>query len=159
MYVFYSFAFHLFWSLSPDEILIAYKNERKTVDEIRLTEIDGKDALAVFPMANFLFTLASCSGGNIEAWCRCFGSSRETEVTISVFLCWQGVGHATTVKGGAMDKPKVDIPNFRTGQVSLRWGTLCMLVLHIVYDCVSTFIIEGWNHINSVISTSSLTRD
>lgn len=30
-----------------------------------------------------------------------------------------GVGHATTVKGGAMDKPKVDVPNFKTGQVSL----------------------------------------
>ncbi|XP_077061494.1 par-3 family cell polarity regulator beta a isoform X2 [Siphateles boraxobius] len=30
-----------------------------------------------------------------------------------------GVGHATTVKGGAMDKPKVDVPNSRTGQVSL----------------------------------------
>lgn len=30
-----------------------------------------------------------------------------------------GVGHATTVKGGAMDKPKVDVPNSRTGQVIL----------------------------------------
>lgn len=117
------------------------------MDEIRATEIDGSS----FSMANFFFTLASCSGGNAEARCRCFGFSRETEVTISVFLCWQGVGHATTVKGGAMDKPKVDVPNFRTGQVSLRWGTLCMLVLYQVYDSVSTFISEGWNHINSVI--------
>ncbi|XP_051753408.1 par-3 family cell polarity regulator beta a isoform X1 [Ctenopharyngodon idella] len=30
-----------------------------------------------------------------------------------------GVGHATTVKGGAMDKPKVDVPNSRNGQVNL----------------------------------------
>ncbi|XP_016085992.1 partitioning defective 3 homolog B-like [Sinocyclocheilus grahami] len=30
-----------------------------------------------------------------------------------------GVGHATTVKGGAMDKPKVDVPNSWTGQVDL----------------------------------------
>ncbi|KAF4119091.1 hypothetical protein G5714_001142 [Onychostoma macrolepis] len=31
----------------------------------------------------------------------------------------QGVSHATSVKGGAMDKPKVDIPNSRTAQVHL----------------------------------------
>ncbi|XP_016094842.1 partitioning defective 3 homolog B-like [Sinocyclocheilus grahami] len=31
-----------------------------------------------------------------------------------------GVGHATSVKGGAMDKPKVDVPNSRTAQVDLR---------------------------------------
>ncbi|KTG34448.1 hypothetical protein cypCar_00026316, partial [Cyprinus carpio] len=31
-----------------------------------------------------------------------------------------GVGHATTVKGGAMDKPKVDVPNSKTGQFNLR---------------------------------------
>ncbi|XP_042572927.1 partitioning defective 3 homolog B-like isoform X2 [Cyprinus carpio] len=30
-----------------------------------------------------------------------------------------GVGHATSVKGGAMDKPKVDVPNSRTAQVNL----------------------------------------
>uniref|UniRef100_A0A8C1RLN0 Par-3 family cell polarity regulator beta a n=1 Tax=Cyprinus carpio TaxID=7962 RepID=A0A8C1RLN0_CYPCA len=30
-----------------------------------------------------------------------------------------GVGHATTVKGGAMDKPKVDVPNSKTGQFNL----------------------------------------
>ncbi|XP_051558117.1 par-3 family cell polarity regulator beta a isoform X1 [Myxocyprinus asiaticus] len=28
----------------------------------------------------------------------------------------KGVGHATTVKGGVMDKPKVDVPNSRSGQ-------------------------------------------
>lgn len=114
------------------------------MDENRPIERDRRKGRNYsFSMANCWGTLASCSIGNVEAWCRCFGSSRETEVSMSVFLCWQGVGHATTVKGGAMDKPKVDVPNSRNGQVNLRWGTLWMLVLYIVYDCVSTFINHG----------------
>ncbi|XP_059409528.1 par-3 family cell polarity regulator beta a isoform X2 [Carassius carassius] len=31
-----------------------------------------------------------------------------------------GVAHATSVKGGAMNRPKVDVPNSRTAQVDLR---------------------------------------
>ncbi|XP_050966966.1 par-3 family cell polarity regulator beta a isoform X2 [Labeo rohita] len=56
-----------------------------------------------------------------------------------------GVGHAATVKGGAMDKSKVDVPNSRTAQVELSsltrtveiFGDLGPLGIKVISYCSS----------------------
>lgn len=39
------------------------------------------------------------------------------------------IGHATTLKGGAMDKPKVDVPNAKTGQIEMSKLTRTVEIL------------------------------